>query len=80
MKLKKIVTITKGLRKKIEINIVRTKLKNIIPSIWMKKWNWKPIKVLQKDKEKKLEIQRIGIKLKNIILGKLGLNVEIENK
>jgi hypothetical protein len=31
-------------------------------------------------KEKKLEIQRIGTKLKNIILGKLGLNVEIENK
>jgi hypothetical protein len=60
---------------------VRTKLKNIIPSIWIKKIKLKINKTfIKRQRKKKLEIQRIGTKLKNIILGKLGLNVEIENK
>jgi hypothetical protein len=54
------------------------KLKNIILSIWIKWWNWKPIKLLQNNQEKKLKIQRIRIKLKNIIFGKLRFNDEIE--
>ena len=54
------------------------KLKNIILSIWIKWWNWKPIKILQNNQEKKLKIQRIRIKLKNIIFGKLRFNDEIE--
>jgi hypothetical protein len=54
------------------------KLKNIILSIWIKWWNWKPIKLLQNNQEKKLKIQRIRIKLKNIIFGKLRFSDEIE--
>jgi hypothetical protein len=59
---------------------VRTKLKNIIPSISIERWNWKPIKLLQKNQGKKLETQRIRTKLENIIFDKLGFNYEIKNK
>jgi len=48
VKLKKVATFTKGLRKKIKIKTKRTKLKNIIPSIWIEKWNWKSLNFLQK--------------------------------
>jgi hypothetical protein len=57
---------------------MRTKLKNIKPSIWIEGWNWKPIKLLQIYQGKKLEIQRIRTKLKNIIFVKLGFKDEIE--
>jgi hypothetical protein len=57
---------------------MRTKLKNIKPSIWIEGWNWKPIKLLQIYQDKKLEIQRIRTKLKNIIFVKLGFKDEIE--
>ena len=57
-----------------------TKLENIISSIWIKLWNWKPLKFLQKSQGKKLEIQRMRTTLENIIFGKLGLNYEIKNK
>jgi hypothetical protein len=32
---------------------LRTKLKNIIPLIWIEGLNWKPPKLLQKDQRKK---------------------------
>jgi hypothetical protein len=35
VKLKRIITFTKESRKKIKIKIIRTKSKNIIPSIWI---------------------------------------------
>jgi hypothetical protein len=78
VKLKRIITFTKRSRKKLEIKIIRTKLKNIILPIWIEKWNWKRIKLLQKDQEKK--IQRMRTKLEYIIFGDLKLNDEIENK
>jgi len=78
VKLKRIITFTKRSRKKLEIKIIRTKLKNIILPIWIEKWNWKRIKLLQKDQEKK--IQRMMTKLEYIIFGDLRLNDEIENK
>jgi hypothetical protein len=78
VKLKRIITFTKRSRKKLEIKIIRTKLKNIILPIWIEKWNWKRIKLLQKDQEKK--IQRMRTKLEYIIFGDLRLNDEIENK
>jgi hypothetical protein len=55
VKLKRIITFTKRSRKKLEIKIIRTKLKNIILPIWIEKWNWKRIKLLQKDQEKKFK-------------------------
>jgi hypothetical protein len=79
LKLKK-KTFIKGSRKKIEIKSMRTKLKNIIPSIWIEWWNWKSLKLLWKDKKKKLEIQTMKTTLKNIIFGKLILKDKIENK
>jgi hypothetical protein len=66
--------------KKLELKTIRTKLKNIIPSIWIESWNCKPISVSKKDQGKKLEIQIMRAKLKNIIFGKLEFNDEIENK
>jgi len=80
--LKRIITFTKGTRKKIEIKTMKTKLENIISSIWIEEWNRKSIKLLQNVNEKKLEIKRIRIKLENIIFCNLRLNVkiEIENK
>jgi hypothetical protein len=77
---KKIITFTKRLRKKLEIKKIRTKLKNIIPSIWIEGWNGKSIKLLQRSQRKKLEIKRIRTRLENIIFGKLELKDEIENK
>jgi hypothetical protein len=53
VKLKRIITSTKGPRKKLEIKTLRTKLKNIIPLIWIEGLNWKPPKLLQKDQRKK---------------------------
>jgi hypothetical protein len=32
---------------------MRTKLKNIIPSIWIEEWNWKPIKITKKKAKEK---------------------------
>lgn len=55
-------------------------MKNIIRSIWVEKWNWKPLKFLQEGQEKKIEIQRKRTALKNVISGKVGLNDEPENK
>jgi len=66
--------------KKLELKTIRTKLKNIISSIWIEWWNYTPIKFLQKDQIKKWEIQKIKNKLENMIFGKLGFNDEIENK
>jgi hypothetical protein len=80
MQLKRIITFTKRLRKKLEIKKIRTKLENIIPSIWIEWWNWKPIKLLQRSQRKKLEIKRIKTKLENIIFDKLELKDEIKNK
>jgi hypothetical protein len=48
VKLKRIITFTKGPRKKLKIKTIRTELKNIIPSIWIEGWNWKLIKLIQK--------------------------------
>ena len=77
--MKRIITFTKGPRKKLEIKTIRTKLENIMPSIWIEWWNWKSIKLLQMSQGKKVEIQ-MRTKLENIIYGKLRLNDEIENK
>jgi hypothetical protein len=52
VELKRIITFNKWLRKKIKIKTMRTKLENIIPSIWIERWNWKPIKLLQKGQRK----------------------------
>jgi len=57
MKLRKIINFTKKPRKKLEIKIIRTKLKTRIPSIW------KPLKFLQKGQYQKLKIKRIRIKI-----------------
>jgi hypothetical protein len=46
--LKRIIAFTKGPIRKLEIKIIRIKLKNIIPSIWIEWWNWKLIKLSQK--------------------------------
>jgi len=59
---------------------MRTKLKNIIPSIWIEWWNWKSLKLLWNDKKKKLEIQTMKTTLENIIFGKVILKDKIENK
>jgi len=64
-------------KKKIEI---KTKLKNIIPSIWIEGWNWKSLKFLQNFKGKKKEIQRMRTTMKNIIFSKLRLRDKIKNK
>ena len=48
MELKRIIAFTKGPRKKIKIKTIRIKLENIISSIWIEWWNWKPIKLLHK--------------------------------
>ena len=52
VELKRIITFNKWLRKKIKIKTMRIKLENIIPSIWIERWNWKPIKLLQKGQRK----------------------------
>jgi len=80
VKLKRIITFTKGSTKKLEIKTIRTKLKNMISSIWIEEWNWKQIKLFTKRPRKKIEIQRMRTELENIIFGNLGLNDEIENK
>jgi len=80
VKLKRIITFTKGSRKKLEIKTMKAKLKNIILSIWIEWWNWKPLQKLQKDKGKKVEIQIIKTTSDNIIFSKLRLNDEIKNK
>jgi len=59
---------------------MRTKLENIILSIWIDGKNWKSLKFLQKNQGKKLEIQRIRTTLENIIFDKFRLNNEIKNK
>ena len=59
---------------------MRIKLEKIISTIWIDRWNWKPINFLQKSQGKKLKIQRIRTKLKNIIFDKLKFKDEIENK
>jgi hypothetical protein len=79
LKLKKKL-LQKDQEKKIEIKSMRTKLKNIILSIWIEWWNWKSLKLLWKDKKKKLEIQTMKTTLENIIFGKVILKDKIENK
>jgi len=46
---------------------MRTKSKNIIPSIWIEWWNLKQINFLQEGQRQKLKIKIIRSKLKNII-------------
>ena len=75
MKLKRIITFTKRLRKKLKFKTTRIKLENITTSIWIEWWNWN-----NKCKGKKLEIQKMRTKLKNIFFGELGFNDKIENK
>ena len=53
MKLKRIIIFIKGPRKKIKMRTMRTKLENIIPSIWIEWWNWKLMKLLYKGQGKK---------------------------
>jgi hypothetical protein len=55
VKLKKIIIVIKGLRKKNRYQNHKGQIKNMIPSIWIKKWSWKLIKFLQKYQGKKLE-------------------------
>jgi hypothetical protein len=76
--LKRIIIFIKRPRKKFEIKTTRTKLKNIILSIWIEWWNWKPIKNLQKGYGEKLKIQRVRTKLDNIIFGKFEFKDEIK--
>jgi len=59
VKLKRIIIFIKGPRKKIKMRTMRTKLENIIPSIWIEWWNWKLMKLLYKGQGKKIEIQII---------------------
>jgi len=40
--------------KKLELKKIRTKLKNIIPSIWIESWNCKPISVSKKRPRQKI--------------------------
>jgi len=80
VKLKRIIIFTKEPRKKLEIKTMRIELKNIIPSIWIERWNWKSIKLIQKDHGKILEIQIMNTKLNNIIFDKLIFMNEVENK
>jgi hypothetical protein len=40
VKLKRIINFTKEPREKLEIKTMRTKLENIIPSIWIEGRNW----------------------------------------
>ena len=48
VKLKIIITFIKGPRKKLKIKRMLTKLENIILSIWIERWHWKLLKLLQK--------------------------------
>jgi hypothetical protein len=41
--------------KKLEIKTMRTKLENIISSIWIERWDWKSIQFLQKGEGKKFK-------------------------
>jgi hypothetical protein len=60
---------------------MRIKLKNIILSIWIEKWDKKnQLKFYKIAKTKKLEIQRMNIILKNIIFDKLKFEYETKNK
>jgi hypothetical protein len=52
--LKRRITFTKETRKKNKIKVMRIKLENIIPLIWIEWWNWKPLKLLQNDQRKKI--------------------------
>jgi hypothetical protein len=58
VKLKRIINFTKEPREKLDIKTMRTKLKNIIPSIWIERWNWKPIKLKKKCQGKKIRDQK----------------------
>ena len=48
MELKIIIAFIESQEKKLKIKTIRTKLENIVPSIWIEWWNWKLIKHLQK--------------------------------
>ena len=80
MKLKRIITFTKGLRKKIWNQSNEDQIEKHNTIILNSNMKLKPLKLLQKDQGKKIEIQRIRTTLENIIFSKLGLNDEIENK
>jgi hypothetical protein len=80
VKLKRLITYTKGSRKKIRNQNNEDQIEKIIPLIWIEWWNWKRQKNLQKDQGKKLGSKEWRPQLKNIIFGKLQLKNEIENK
>jgi hypothetical protein len=46
VKIKRIIIFRKGPRKKIKNQNNKNQLEKIIQSIWIKGWNWKPIKTL----------------------------------
>jgi len=52
-KIEKNNNFTKGQEKKLKIKIMRAELKNILPLIWIERWNWKQIKFLQNDQDQK---------------------------
>jgi hypothetical protein len=54
VQIKRIIIFRKGPRKKLKIKTIRAKLKKIIQSIWIKGWNWKPIKLYKWAKVKKI--------------------------
>ena len=54
VKLKRLITYTKGSRKKIRNQNNEDQIEKIIPLIWIEWWNWKRQKNLQKDQGKKL--------------------------
>lgn len=80
VKLKRIITFTKGSRKKLKIKTMRIKFKNINHQFRLKD-EIKTNRTFTKwSKEKKIEIKRIMIKLENIFFDKLGLKDKIKNK
>jgi hypothetical protein len=79
MNLKRIITFTRGPRKKIKIQNNKNQIgkHNTIKLNWMMKL--KTTKIFTKwSRKKKLKIQKIRTKLENVIFGKLRLKDEIE--
>ena len=50
----------KAKKKKLEIKAIRTKLENIIQSIWIERWNWKAINFYKRTKKKNLKSKDWG--------------------
>jgi hypothetical protein len=78
--LKRIIIFSeKAKKKKTAIKTTMTKLKNIVPSIWGERWNWKQVKLLQNSQEKNYKPKKKD-QIGKYNICKLGLNDEIENK